>query len=188
MIDPSQWKGDGVDHLNINKSAKTAVGRMLSHNHPFVFTHSVLGRFDSIESLWYYVQSEERDHRVRTLRGRALKDHARSLTNVRVTNFRAIILDSNWQKIRQHRNLVSLIRASDLPFDCYHPNGHGALVRPIYTEWLLAGLNEIRSALQDHRTPMFDFLLDVPDSGIYDYINAASELQRLHEYLESEVS
>ena len=58
---------DSVDHINVWDSAKTELGRNLSHGISRPFSHSVFGRFDSISAFWHYIRSNERDDRIRYL-------------------------------------------------------------------------------------------------------------------------
>lgn len=167
---PMEWIEDGVDHINILRNGKTSIGDFLAHGAKFPFTHNVFGKFSNMESFWYYIQSTERDDRIRVLTGKHLTSFKNKLTTQRVKNFRAIIMDSNWQKIKQYKEAVASMRDSELPFDCYGiDSNHGIRIRPIYFKWLLSGFEEIRRALKENREPDFTFLIDEKDSGIYDF-------------------
>lgn len=167
---PMEWIGDGVDHINILRDSNTSLGDFLAHGTRFPFTHHIFGKFSNMESFWYYLQSTERDDRIRVLTGKHLMNFKNKLTFQRVTNFRAIIMDSNWQKIKQYKDVANLMRDSELPFDCYRvdPNS-GIRIRPVYFKWLIVGFEEIRKALKGDREPSFHFLLDEEGSGIYDF-------------------
>lgn len=165
------WVGDGIDHINIWEKADTELGRFLSHGSNNDFNHSQLGRFNNMEALWHYVQSEERDDRIRNMRGRYLKNFSRQLTPLRVSNFKAIIMDSNYQRIRQYEPMVELIVATDLPFDCYYVNHDSKLrIRPVFFKWLILGFEEIRRALKEKRDPNFTDFMDNGAIGIYDSV------------------
>lgn len=167
---PMLWKGDGEDHINIYDRSTTELGAILVHNSKLSFTHSIFGRFYDMESFWNYIQSEERDDRTRTMTGQILKNFARKLTMTRVTNFRAIIMDANYQRIKQYDPVVQAMKESTLPFDCYYVNEQTSLrTRPVYFKWLVLGFEEIRRALKEEREPDFGFLLDRPGTGIYDF-------------------
>lgn len=167
---PMEWIGDGVDHINILRDGNTSLGDFLAHGTRFPFTHNIFGKFSNMESFWYYLQSTERDDRIRVLSGKPLMVFKGKLTFHRVTNFRAIIMDSNWQKIKQYKDVAIVMRDSVLPFDCYRIDSvRGLRIRPVYFKWLVVGFEEIRKALKEDREPNFDFLLDEEGSGIYDF-------------------
>ncbi len=167
---PMKWKADGEDHINIWDNSVTGLGRYLSHNSELPFKHNVFGRFSSMEAFWHYILSDERDDRIRTMRGPVLRAFARKLTTLKITNFRAIIADSNYQRIMTYENLVNDITKSTLPFDHYYTNDAGIRIRPNYFKWLIAGFEEIRKALKEHREPDFTFLIDNPGSTTYQYV------------------
>lgn len=168
---PMRWIADGVDHLNIWDQGEEELGRILAPNTTIPFVHAEFGRFSNMEAFWYYIQSEERDDRIRTMSGQTLKKFSRLLTVTRVTNFKAIIVDANWQRIKNFKVVMQAMKDSSLPFDCYYINREsGVRVRPIYFKWFTQGMEEIRSALQQEREPNFDFLLDRQNTGIYEFV------------------
>lgn len=167
---PMLWKGDGVDHINIFREGKTALGRDLEHGSSLPLKHSIFGKFNTVEGFWYYIQSEERDDRVRQLSGMKLNRFIKQLTTTRVYNFRAIILDANYQRIQQHPQLRNGLIESTLPFDAYSVNDAGIRIRPPYFKWLTLGIEEIRRAIQEQRDPDFTIYKDHRDKDIYHYV------------------
>lgn len=186
---PSNWVEDGVDHINILEQSKTDLGRFLAHNSLYEFRHDKFGKFKTIEAFWYYIQSVERDDRIRVMHGRSLKSFISCLTMQHITNFRAIIMHTNFQKIKQYDFAVKLMKESTLPFDCYYINESGVLARPPYFKWLLRGFEELRKAIKEDAEPNLVFLLDSKKSGIYDYVLPSATLKdedaRLMQYLEN---
>lgn len=175
LMDPSpspmNWKGDGIDHINIWEKGETELGVVLNHSISLPFNHSLLGRFGNMEAFWHYVQSEERDDRIRMMEGYTLKNFARKLTPSRVINFRAIIMDANYQRIKQYEPIVQEMINSTLPFDCYYVHDTTKLrTRPNFFKWLTMGYEEIRKALKENREPDFNFLLEREDSSIYQFL------------------
>lgn len=168
---PMNWRADGEDHINVWEHASSDLGKLLAHSSRHEFKHQYFGKFCSMESFWHYIQSAEKDDRIRIMRGPALRTFVKKLEMVKVTNFRAIIMDSNWQRIRQHKDWMQRIAESTLPFDCYYINSMTEQrVRPTFYKWLVMGFEEIRSAIKEEREPVFDFLLDHADSEIYKYV------------------
>lgn len=160
---------DGVTHINIWENAITDLGQALAHSTRFSFKHPVFGRFNNMESFWHYLRSEERDDRIRVMSGRALKSFATKLTPRRITNFRALIMDANWQKVRQYPEISDAMRDSTMNFDCYYVyrRKNGIRIRPTFAHWMIKGFEEIRMALKNDRNPDFNFLMDDPSKHLY---------------------
>lgn len=168
---PMDWIEDGIDHINVWEDAQTDLGKVLSHNSSISFTHNIFGKFGSMEAFWHYIQSKERDDRIRTMSDETLKYFAKKLTTARIVNFRAIIADTNWQRIKQYSAIIDAMRESVLPFDCYYINSQtGLRTRPSFFKWLTRGFDEARAAIKENREPNFAFLLDHQNTGIYDYV------------------
>lgn len=167
---PMKWQADGVDHINIWEDGSTELGKALSHRYKLDFTNSVFGPFTTMEAFDRYVQSEERDDRLRRLTDKPLKNFAEKLTFRQVTNFKAINMDANYQRIKQYKPLVDEMIASTLPFDVYYvARDNGMRIRPPRHAWFIAGMEEIRKALKEGREPDFTFLLDKKKSKIYEF-------------------
>lgn len=153
---------DGVDHINIWDAAETELGKLLCNNSPLSFVHNILGKFYSIESFWHYIQSEERDDSIRSMYGPALKNFSRRSQSRQVKNFRAVIVDAAYQRIKQYPVLAEAMAESTLPFDCYYidRNAGGIRVRPNFFKWLILGFEELRTALKEKREPDLKFIMD----------------------------
>lgn len=145
---------DGVTHINIWIHAQTHLGRMLSHFYKMRFTHPVLGPFNSMEGLWHYVKTEEKDDTLRKLYGPHAKDYGHQLTQQYIENFRAIIIAANFYKIERNENLKMMMVESTLPFRYYYYHGpQDVFVEPPEYKWLVEGFEEIRRMLRENRRP-----------------------------------
>lgn len=162
---------DGVDHINIWAGATTDLGSVLDHCGPLELDHRIFGYFDNMNSFWHFIQSVERDDRIRNMKPGAAYKFSKMLTVAKVTNFKAIIADSNWQRIKSKPALINLIKHSDLPFDCYRIDRKtGMRTRPPFFAWLLWSFEEMRTAIKENRKPDFSDLLDVKGSDIYEFV------------------
>lgn len=168
---PALWKEDGVDHINVWEDGSSELGPVLSHSSPVSFEHATFGRFSNMQAFWNYIQSVERDDRIRMLSGRHLRQFNKKLTPAKVVNFRAIIMDANYQRVKQYPLIIKGLVESTLPFDCYyiHRESH-VRIRPNFFKWLNRGWEEIRAALKENREPDFSFLLDKPGTTIYQFV------------------
>lgn len=166
---PEKWIGDGIDHINIWYQGETDLGACLSFDSLIPFTHSIFGGFSTFTGFWHYIKTTERDDLLRGMWGRKLDEYSRTLTRCLVPNFKAIILDSNWQRIQQHPALVEATIESTLPFDIYSINPETHLwKRAPYYNWLIAGIEETRKALKENRPPDWSMFLAKPTNDIYE--------------------
>lgn len=153
---------DGINHINIWEKASTELGIALSHMSDLPFTHATYGKFRSIEGFWHYIRSVSRDDRTRMMAGYKAKKFGDSLQSHRIDDFRAVIMDANWQKVTQYSPLVEEIKKSELPFDVYYlfKDDVKVRIRPASAFWLIEGFEEIRKALKENRKPNFNSLKD----------------------------
>lgn len=166
---PMNWEGDGIDHINIWGQAETDLGKLLAHGAKVSFKHSIFGRFSCLESFWHWVRSEEHDDRIRTMTGKSLQDFVTLLTRKNVVNFRAIIMDANYQKVKQYPEILQAMVESTLPFDCYYVYKREAdiPIRTNFASWVIDGFEEIRKALKENREPDFSALRDNQNDSLY---------------------
>lgn len=171
-VHPDFLNEDGVDHINIYDKGNTALGMFLSHSYRYSFIHPVLGKFNTMEALWYFVQSKDRDDKIRDLAGKAIKEYAKRMEVRKILNFKAIIMDSNRLRLMSNEGKVNEMKNSTLPFDIYYINNvTKEKIRPAYYKWILLGFEELRLALQEEREPNFSSLMDNMSSDIYDFID-----------------
>lgn len=167
-IDLQSWKADGEDHINICSSAETVLGKFLCHDTPHRFKHPVLGNFNTIRGFWFYIQSVNHNDRYRTLVGKALKlAHANTETVV-LLNFRAVLMDACWQRLKQTEEICKIMKESTLPFDCYFIHNESKLrVRPVYHSWVTSATEEMRKALKEKREADFTYLMKDKTVDLY---------------------
>lgn len=169
---PLNWIEDGVDHINIWEYGKTDLGRALARCTNLPFEHNLFGRFNTLEAFWYYIGSEEHDDRIRSMTGKNLHDFSRRLTRIHVPNFCAIIVDTCWQRVMQYPELIEAFKTIDLPFDSYYRSKKnvGFPIRPLYSAWFCAGMEEVRRAVRENRAPDVSAFRDKGDrsENIYD--------------------
>lgn len=176
-VSASAWKGDGVDHINVWEDGVTDMGRMLSHRHEASFNHSHFGRFKTVEGFDNYIQSVEKDDRLRYMSGPPLSHLAKQLTHVPILYFRAILVDTYYQRIKQDKKLSDLFINSTLPFDLYYiVKRTGVKVRPARALWFAEGLEEIRRAMQEGGEPDLGFLVK-PGINIYEQFEVKPEVK-----------
>jgi hypothetical protein len=168
---------DGENCINVWIHGATKLGRGLDKAANLPFKHNKLGPFASIDGIWNYLLSGTFDDRLRYLHGRILVKKAREFVrekdNIKqpvCINFRAAILDSTRQKIIAYPELMEMIIISELPFDCWFVDRRTKVKqRPVlYSSWFTNGLEEIRSAFKEDRSPDFTPWMRDTTVGYYD--------------------
>ena len=145
---------DGVTHINIYSRGATDLGQFLSHFRRAPYNHPYYGRFTSMEGFWYYLSSEERDHKnLSECYGFEAKLRGRLCYNRRlVPGFKEIIVDANARKIFEYPEYASLMAESTLPFRHYYTNPGSPVANELTKfEWLVEGFEEIRRCLKEGR-------------------------------------
>jgi hypothetical protein len=164
-------QADGVDHINIGSNVATDLGELLDCDSDLPLHHSEFGRFSSVKSFWEYILTDPKDDAIRSLRAGALKRHART-RRLRLPNMKAIVADAMWQRITEPKNdpLARAMRDTTAPFTKYFVNYAGIRINNDYDNWILAALEEIRSALKEERVADFTFLRDISGIDLYEPI------------------
>lgn len=166
---PMSWLQDGVDHINIGHGVATELGKTLAIGSNLSVNHSIFGKFCNVESFSYYIQSVERDDRLRRLYGLKLVKAASRLTLIKPVNYNAMVLDTMYQRIFQNKALYTLVKESTLPFEHYYINKASIRVRPNHFDWFIRGMEEIRRAIKSDTAPDFFYFKDNSIKDIYDY-------------------
>lgn len=171
---------DGVDHINTFSGCNTQLGRLLCFSNAKPFTHSHFSTFKTIEGFWYYILSEERDDQLRTLSGKPLKEFVKQLKiRPNVLNFKAIIMDALYQKVKVDNNLINLIKNNTLPYESYYVYKDDVKIRPKQSWWMITGLKELSIAIKENREPDFKFLYSAPNSDLFDGVIKKSKKVRV---------
>lgn len=138
---------DGIDHINIYSQAKTALGCFLSNWYRYTIVLDDLGRFVSIEGLWYYLTT--RDERLRNMSGFAAKKLGKSLpkiVNIEDNIFQEYIKAAIKKKICGSPFHISFVE-STLPFDHYYVF-NGKQVDAGH-KWIIDYITDLRQELKN---------------------------------------
>jgi len=170
-VNANQWAADGVDHINISRYSVTHLGKILNLDHPQFWEHPKLGGFRSLNSLWFFLRAKYKLDEIRNLTGYQLKtfvDQKCGGFSMSIPNFRAVILDSAYVRVKSCKGMAKELADSDLPFDCYRvmPDG-GLRTRFEHSLWYSGGYEEIRAALQEGRDPDFSTTMEHHVDDIY---------------------
>jgi hypothetical protein len=135
---------DGIDHINIYSKGKTLLGRLLSNfaYTPFIYPEYAL--FYSVEGFWYYYLSDCKFNELKLLSGYQAKAFGKTLKcRMLVNDDIPIILEAIRHKLRQNRNIIELLKESDLPLTHYYAYLKG-------NEWKIVEKNEYNWIIDEY--------------------------------------
>lgn len=148
---------DGITHINVHpspKQARTMLGQNLSSFKYMPFFHPYYGNFCSLEGFWHYLYNKERDDKLRHLAHDRAYRYGKRGTPDPYKDFQEDIVAGMYIKILHNERLCTSVRKCDLPFDMYYQFGPGGvIISPKESDWLVAGLEEIREALKNDVVP-----------------------------------
>lgn len=172
---PGEWKGEGVDHVCIDRKSTSSLGRVLSTAFESNWTHPVLGYFRSMENLWLFLSVATPHDSLRSMFRKEARQFAiNKLGGLSYyPNTEAMLLDSIYRMVKSRRNTVEELRKSKLPFDIYYVNPAGIRVRNHTYLWMLGGYEEIRNAIKEDREPDFTPWITHTEQHIYHDIMVA---------------
>lgn len=119
---------DGITHINIYSGSLSRLGRFLSHFTKTPFEHSTMGKFESMEGLWYYVKSDFKYGSLRPLWGKAAKELGKTLPVVLCDDFWFWIEEGNRAKLAAYPGAQNALKESTLPFTHYYVFGQSTTV------------------------------------------------------------
>ena len=139
---------DGIDHINVYSQGKTFLGVLLSNWYRYPIILDDLGRFESVEGLWYWLSTK--DERLRNMSGFAAKKLGRSLPRL-VTlpddQFKSIIKQAIKIKVAGGPEYFNFVD-STLPFAHYYVF-NGKQVDAGH-KWIIEYLEQLRTELKDN--------------------------------------
>lgn len=149
-IDPSK---DGITHINMYSKGITALGKWLSHFTYAPFNHPDLGCFNSIEGLWYYVSTGQKDETLRNMFGYNAKTFGRNLPRVQVEDFEEIIKKGIRAKFEAHPVYKDLFTHSELKLKHYYKYGDSnAKIYDLSHQWYVKFYEELRIEFKQKET------------------------------------
>jgi hypothetical protein len=184
---------DGVQHINIDRNAKTELGWMLFPEYEERFIHPVLGPFTSMTGFWIYIKSKSHSSGYRTQKPHACLLQARENNDSinSIDNFRALILSGNYYKAINNKKLCDLLKESTLKFEMYYTKIHSEKtsndttisyeikVRQNYANWMLKIFEEVRKAIKEDREPDYLRFKDVKKNALYASFATCVEVQNV---------
>lgn len=163
-IKPSE---DGITHINVYSKGHTDLGKLLTNFCLSPFTHTQHGDFTSVEGYWYWRSLMNTAllndiEPLRKLHGFKAKEYGKnirkklesqSITINQDDNFKDDILEAIRCKLRQNKNILSLLCQSDLPLVHYYYYGSqdNAKVHIVSEfDWQIEEIERIRNVTKDY--------------------------------------
>lgn len=138
---------EGVDHININRNARSALGRLLHPASNLPLNHPEHGKFASLENFRMWINTGMSVMRLRHVPVNRAIEIAQTLPrgNVSAVAREDLLCEGLGFKIEQNEELAKLLRECKLPIVAYHVHrdGDSNLVVSSYAQpldWMLQHL------------------------------------------------
>lgn len=155
MIKPNL---DGIEHINIYTKGSTELGRMLSNLYDRDFVVPGYGSFKSMEGFWYFYLTGCKFPEFHNYRGFSAKSAGKACREHRIDKDglsgedKEVILEAIRCKLRQNRDILTLLRDSELPFKHYYFYGdvdNAKVVELPQFDWMLDEFERLRQLLKE---------------------------------------
>ena len=174
---PNNFGKEGEDHINISVQSNFPLGRMFDPGYCANLDYPRLGKFKSVLTLVYWLKSSTKDDRIRGLRGKSLTKYIRDnkLTNVKLPNYKAIVLKATWLRIISNPDIVKAIKElpSDIAVLSYLTDRNlGVRITNLYGKHVTDIAIEVINAVKTNTVPNFDKYVDTKVEGALDVVDA----------------
>lgn len=183
---PNDFGVDGEDHINIWINGETKLGRILDPVYLKTINYNYIGKFASVQNLWFWLRTPSMDDSIRRMNARALRAYIQSqgIRFRHVPNFKAIIGSATWYKVKGYWHIIKELKNLDpsIKFLSYYTmKSSGLRVATSYSAMMIEIADIIRDAVQKGVEPDFTPLCDVPSKTRLRYLEAFLENILPHE-------
>ena len=188
---PNKFGKEGDDHINISIQSETRLGKIFDPAYLKVINYKHIGKFNSVMSLWYWIRSSTLDDTIRRLTGRNLKTFAEAngVFNKFVPNFKAIIGQATWNKIKSYPDIIKEIKNLDekKTLVSYHiVKSSGLRIATSYAALIIDIAELIIKAVKEGKEPDFSVFVDTPNKsgmlyleGVLEKVMSAEVMERM---------
>ena len=186
---PNSFGKEGEDHINISIQSETRIGKIFDPAYLKVINYKHIGKFNSVMSLWYWIRSSNLDDNIRRLTGRNLKIYAetKGIFNKFVPNFKAIIGQATWIKVRSYPNILKEIKELDPNIKIISYNivkSSGLRITTSYAPLIIDIAELIIKAVKEDKEPDFTPFVDNQEKAGLCYLEGVLEKVMPPEVLE----
>lgn len=146
ITQPNKFNKEGLDHINISSKSLTRLGKMFDPSYGKVIYYPGIGKFSSVQNLWYWVMSDPLDDTLRHLSGHKLAAKAKTLHTRRVYHFKAIIAYGTYLKLKEYPDIIDEIKTlkNDLTLLSYYTPTHSVVrVTSAYAKVIVEIIDEV---------------------------------------------
>lgn len=143
QINPDE---DGVSHINVYTRGKSKLGRDLSNFQECNIEHPYLGRFRTLEGLWYYMKTGFSDEMFRILNGFDCRKKGKAMDSQQYPLFTKMFKLGMVEKLAKSPSLQEDLIRNELPFVHYY-NYRGKVIIPPRHEWQIEMWETLRQNL-----------------------------------------
>lgn len=139
---------DGVTHINVYTKGKTKIGRDCSNLQECNIEHPYLGRFRTLEGLWYYTKTGCQHEIFRVLNGHDARKRGKPMPRVDYPLFNKMFKLGIVVKLENNPELQKeLVASGDIELTHYYVYQDKILTQP-HHEWQIEFWKILRDALK----------------------------------------
>jgi hypothetical protein len=167
---PNNFGKEGEDHININFTSTSKIGKIFDPSYVKVINYHHIGKFSSVLNLWHWLRSDDLDDAIRRMSGYNIRLYTEANSNgfnKKIPNFKAIIGLATWYKIKSYKHIVKEIKELDpnIKFLSYYVVKSSNLrVCTNYASLVVDIVNIIVKAIRENTQPDFSTLVDDKDN------------------------
>lgn len=186
---PNNFGKEGIDHINISIQSETRLGKIFDPAYLKVINYKHIGKFNSVMSLWYWIRSSDLNDTIRRLTGRNLKTYAEAngVFSKFVPNFKAIIAQATWNKIKGYPSILKEIRElnPEIKLISYHiVKSSGLRISTSYAALIIDITELIIKAVKEGKEPDFNSFVDTKEKAGMAFLEGVLERVMSEETLE----
>ncbi|QTH80288.1 hypothetical protein PA10_00088 [Pseudomonas phage pPa_SNUABM_DT01] len=143
-FDPAE---DGKTHINVYSRGATAFGRSLSNLADCNIEHPYFGHFRTLEGLWFWMKTGQKDDSFRIIKGLAARDLGKSMESSHYPLFSKMFKLGMLEKLERSPQLQRELVENELPLAHYYVYGKKQIMQDRH-QWQLDFWLLLRAALK----------------------------------------
>lgn len=165
---------EGIDHINVYSKSKTVLGRLLTNFAETPFEHPKYGHIKSIEGFWYfcklgkiYPELLQTSGYIAKQKGKALYPKIDTQDKIAISeDFKEEILEALRLKLRQNKDILMKLIATDLPLSHYYAYGSKGVGFKVHYlpeyDWQIQEIERIRQVTKQWYMNKYGVLPNIP--------------------------
>lgn len=159
---------DGVDFINVDDKAKTALGVLLSPNNNYHFSNTRMGGFMSICGVYWYLINPDHPEVIRKMGDATIRNSSKDVKVHYPENLEAILLFSIYNRVSQMKVLKEALIQNELPLAMFYVDSNtGRRKQSNFGKMILPLIQEVSACLKEKRKPDYVRFMDHPEADMW---------------------